>query len=120
MWKLKKTLIEDICAAAQKSLPNEFMCFLGGNKNEQIITEVVFLPTQTSKDAASVNELSIPFDETIVGSAHTHPFSTNSPSKQDKRFFAKYEINIIIGYPFIAQNAGFYNRKGERISVELS
>ena len=120
MWKIKKTLIEDACMAAQNSLPNEFMCFLGGNKKNQTIIEVIFFPTQTSEDSASVNELNIPFDETIVGSLHSHPFSTARPSQQDKKFFTKYEINLILGYPFKVENTASYNKKGEKINTELT
>lgn len=119
MWKVKRTLIEDACLAAQNFFPKEFMCFLGGNQKKEEVEEIVFLPTMNSNTSVSVNELDMPFDETIVGSLHSHPLSTNTPSRQDKRFFSKYKINAIIGYPFTPENTAFYNKKGERIKIEF-
>jgi proteasome lid subunit RPN8/RPN11 len=119
MWKVKRTLLEDAAAAAQNFFPKEFMCFLGGDKKEELVKEVVFLPTQNSEMSVSVNELNIPFDKTIIGSLHSHPLSYNTPSRQDRRFFQKYEINAIIGFPFTVENTAFYNKKGEKIKIIL-
>ncbi|MEI7961829.1 MAG: Mov34/MPN/PAD-1 family protein, partial [archaeon] len=100
MWKVKRTLLLDAGMAARNYYPKEFMCFLGGNGENETIEEIVFLPTQTSENSASVNELDIPFDDTIIGSFHSHPSGPNSPSRQDKKFFLKYKINAIINNPF--------------------
>ncbi len=115
MWRIKKTLLEDLCVSAEGFLPEEFICFLGGNKKTKIISEIVFLPAQTSEDSAAVFENNIPFDETIVGTVHSHPFSTNTPSEEDKRLFFKYSINIILGYPYTIQNMAFLDHKSKKI-----
>ena len=119
MWKVKRTLLEDACLAARNFYPKEFLCFLGGDKKKEIIEEVIFLPTESSENTASVNELNIPFDDTIVGSLHSHPSGANSPSRQDKKFFLKYQVNLILGYPYTPENVAFFNKNGERTKVVL-
>ena len=119
MWKIKKSVLINACSASSNYLPQEFMCFLGGNKKAELIEEIVFLPTRNSEDSASINEYSIPFDDTIVGTLHSHPSSSNNPSEADKRFFRRYSINIILKEPYFPENSAFYNEKGQRISVEI-
>jgi len=119
MWSIKKSVLLNACSAAINFIPDEFMCFLGGNKKTKTIDEIIFMPTENSEHSASVNELNIPFDDTILGSLHSHPFSSNKPSKEDKRFFRKYSVNAILGYPYSIETIGFYNEKGEEIKITL-
>jgi len=119
MWAIKKSVLLNACSAATNFTPDEFMCFLGGDKKTKTINEIVFVPTENSEHSASVNELNIPFDDTILGSLHSHPFSSNKPSKEDKKFFRKYFINAILGYPYTMETIGFYNEKGEEIKIIL-
>jgi len=81
------------------------------------ITEIVFLPTQTDQTSASIMETNIPFDPDILGSVHSHPNSNGTPSTADKKFFSKYKVNAIIGYPFTVQNIRFYDSKSKLIQV---
>ena len=119
MWKIKKSVLINASTAATNYLPDEFMCFLGGNKKEQLIEELVFLPTENSPYSASINEYTIPFDDTIIGTLHSHPTGTRTPSQADKRFFRKYELNIIMGPPYSAENCAFYSSKGELIQISI-
>ena len=119
MWEIKKDLLNELLNAAKNNYPNEFICFLGGNSKNSKITEFVFLPSESDKHSASVNLHSIPFDDTIIGSLHSHPNSTNTPSKADKKLFIKYPINLIFGYPFLIENIGAYDNKSNKISIEL-
>jgi len=117
MWKIKKSLLLNAIIAANNFLPTEFVCLLGGEKKTQEITEIIFVPSETSEDAASINVLSIPLDESILGSLHSHPYSAGTPSEEDKIFFSKYSLNIILGYPYLIENALFFDEKGRRIPV---
>jgi proteasome lid subunit RPN8/RPN11 len=119
MWKIKKDLINELLNAAQNNYPNEFICFLGGTLKNYTITEFIFFPSETDKHSASVNLLSIPIDDTIIGSLHSHPNSNNHPSNADKKLFNKYQINLILGYPFIIENIGAYDNKSNKILIEL-
>jgi len=117
MWRIKENLLLDAIHSAERYMPTEFICFLGGDKEKMIVEEIVFLPSNTSEDSASINEYSLPIDDTIIGSLHSHPYSTNHPSRQDKKFFLKYPLNLIIGYPYTIENIGFYNQRGEKTKV---
>ncbi len=115
MWKIKKTLLEDLCKSAEMHYPDEFLCFFGGDAGKEEVTEIIFLPTQTDETSASIMESTMPFDPTIIGSIHSHPDSTATPSPEDKQFFSKYRINAILGYPFTLENIAFYDSKSRRI-----
>jgi len=119
MWKIKKNLLIEIINAAKLNYPNEFICFLGGNSKTEEIIEFIFLPNESDEESASINVQTMPYDDTIVGSLHSHPNSTNEPSNADKKLFLKYPINIILGYPFIIENIGVYNKKSDKIKIEL-
>lgn len=119
MWKIRKELLKEILIAAKNSHPKEFLCFLGGNKKNENVEEFVFIPNETNNHSASVYENSTPFDETIVGTVHSHPNSTNRPSGADKKMFQKYKINLILGYPFEFEQIGAYDEKSVQIPIEL-
>ncbi|MFA5931217.1 MAG: Mov34/MPN/PAD-1 family protein [archaeon] len=119
MWKIKKSVLINAISASNNFMPDEFMCFLGGNKKEELIHEIVFLPTHNNETSASINEYTIPFDDSIVGTLHSHPNGSSSPSTTDKKFFRKYSLNAILGYPFFIENISFYNEKGENTQISL-
>lgn len=117
MWKIKKNLVEEICLAAKRYYPKEFLCFLGGNKKEKIIEEIVLLPNTSGNDFASIFDHVIPLDETIIGSIHSHPDSSSIPSKADQKFFQRYEINAIIDGSYLLERVRFFDSKGNEIKV---
>ena len=97
MWTIKKSIIEDCVNSAQNVFPKEFLCFLGGNKKDQTIDEIVFLPSISGESFATINLTNMPNDTSIIGSLHSHPNGVARPSLADKRFFTRYYINIILG-----------------------
>ncbi len=119
MWRIKKDLLLDAIHSAKRYMPAEFICFLGGDRKKERVEEIVFLPSNTSETSASIDEYSVPIDETLIGSLHSHPYSTNRPSSQDKKFFLKYPLNLILGFPYTIENIGFYDQRGEKIGVLL-
>ena len=119
MWKIKKELLIEMLNAATKNYPSEFICFLGGDADKEEIIEFIFLPNESDEYSASINTQSIPFDDAIIGSLHSHPNSTNTPSNADKKLFARYPINLILGYPFLIENVGAYNKKINKLQIEL-
>lgn len=119
MWKIKKSVLINAISAANNFLPDEFMCFLGGERKNELVYEIVFLPTENNEHSASINEYTIPFDDSIIGTLHSHPGSSSNPSTADKKFFRKYLINAILGYPFDINNISFYNEKGEKIPITI-
>ena len=119
MWKIKKELIEELINAAKNNYPNEFLCFLGGDTKKEEITEFVFLPSRSNENSASIDTQAMPFDETIIGTLHSHPSGYNYPSNADKRMFSKYFVNLILGYPFLIENIGVYDKKSKKTELNL-
>jgi len=117
MWKIKKQLLEEICNAAKNYYPNEFMCFLFGNK--ETIEEIVLLPNTSGKDFAQISPTVIPIDEQILGSLHSHPNGSARPSEADKQFFRRHKINAIIDGSYLPERVNFFNSKGEQIICHL-
>ena len=118
IWKIKRNLIEDAFETASITFPKEFMCLLSGDIKTMVINEIVVGATYTSQNSASIDLNTIPFDETIVGSIHSHPNNYCYPSKADKRFFLRYKINIIIG---VGEKGctGVYDSFGNPLPYEL-
>jgi proteasome lid subunit RPN8/RPN11 len=119
MWKMEKKLFLEILNTAKQLYPKEFLCFLGGNKQKEEINEFIFIPNKANENSVYFLEQAIPFDETIIGTIHSHPNTNYKPSKADKKIFQKYPINIIISLPFGEKNYKSYNQKSEEISIEL-
>jgi proteasome lid subunit RPN8/RPN11 len=94
------------------------MCFLGGNLQKKEIEEIVFLPTETGYNFASININLIPIADrdSIVGSLHSHPNGYLKPSKADAKFFKRFKINIILGN----KTAKFFDENAQPLEVEIN
>ncbi len=117
MWQIKKTILEDLMVTAHNYLPDEFLCFLGGNKKEQTIEEVVILPTWNGKTSSSINLHSFPMDDTIIGSFHSHPNGVAMPSRADLKFFRRFDINIILSLPI--REFAFFDKQGQANTIKI-
>ena len=117
MWQIKKELLEDIIESSKNYFPKEFMCFLSGDLKKQVIDEFVLLPTDNGETFASISLSVIPIDDSILGSIHSHPNGNPYPSKADKIFFKKYQINAIIGLTLSNIKIIFYDKNGEKKGV---
>mgnify|MGYP003974405827 CR=1 FL=1 len=118
MWKIKRNLIEDAFEAANNFLPKEFMCFLSGDNKTQKIKEIVILPTYNGETFSSVDMNTMPLDETIIGSLHSHPNGFAVPSTADKNFFKRFKINLILGVG-IQKNVRFFDNTAKEILIEI-
>jgi len=114
MWKIKKTLLEDLCDSARRLLPKEFICLLGGDEKKQEITHFIFVPSSTDDESAMIFEHDIVFEKNLIGTLHSHPYSNNLPSLADKKFFKKFGANIILGFPFTLKNAAIYDANANK------
>lgn len=117
MWKIKKAVLLQVCESAKGFYPNEFMCFLSGDKKTNYLNEIVLLPNTSGKDYASIWEAVIPIDDTIIASIHSHPDSSARPSTADKKFFLKYKINGIIDGTYTPEKILFYDNLSNKIEL---
>jgi len=62
----------------------------------------------------------VPMSNSVMGSIHSHPGKSYSPSDADLNFFNGYSVNIITKYPYESvEDVAFYNSIGERVVVEI-
>lgn len=110
--------------SAKHSHPNEFMGLLRAvpanevherfEENKRIVVSVLLIPgTKTNQTSASYKSHSVPNDNSIVGSIHSHPSGVIKPSDQDLSMFTKGPVNIIMGRPYRENDWKAFNRFGE-------
>lgn len=117
--KILREVVEFILNAGRETYPKEFVGLLRAEKNT--ITEVLILPgTLFGENSATIRLEMMPLDPTAIGSVHTHPSRSYTPSEEDLRFFQKFgKIHLIARYPFksIAHIAA-YNQHGQRVTLK--
>jgi len=117
---IKKDTLNFILGVSGRVYPNEFGGMLRGEKD--IITEVLIIPGTTFGDSFTSTPLyMIPIDYSIIGSVHSHPSSSFTPSREDLIFFGKTgRVHLIARYPYRDINdLAAYNRNGERMLLQI-
>jgi proteasome lid subunit RPN8/RPN11 len=124
MILVKQSVIDDIREMAKGAHPRELFCFLassnGVNNKVLIINEIHIQAYDSSHDSASVMTSNLPMTTSIIGTAHSHPGGTPTPSEQDLHFYSKLGfVHMIIAEPYNRDNIRFYDKKGKRISIKI-
>jgi proteasome lid subunit RPN8/RPN11 len=118
MFKIKKTVLEDLFLAAKNNFPNEFFAYLGGEK--EVIDEFILINSTYGKGFVLIKDYLTPWDKRILGTMHSHPGKNNFPSNADKKQFSrKGKIHLIISYPYNLNTVKAFNEKAELIEFEL-
>lgn len=89
---MEKKLFLEILNTAKQLYPKEFLCFLGGNKQKEEINEFIFIPNKANENSVYFLEQAIPFDETIIGTIHSHP----NPNLIQAKLIRKYFKNTLL------------------------
>lgn len=116
---IKKETIEMILEASRDVYPNEFGAIL--RAEEGVITEIMLLPGTLSGSRSAIFQLHmLPIDFTVVGTVHSHPSGSISPSGADVALFQKFGyIHIITGVPFNEDSWRAFDLYGEPIDLEV-
>lgn len=116
---IKKETIEMILEASRDVHPNEFGAIL--RAEEGVITEIMLLPGTLSGSRSAIFQLHmLPIDFTVVGTVHSHPSGSISPSGADVALFQKFGyIHIITGVPFDKDSWRAFDLYGEPIDLEV-
>lgn len=112
---VESEVIDEIMNIAKEAYPNEFMALLEGKVEEKIlkITGLVFLPVETSQEGAVMQVFMQPLSTNSVGSVHSHPGPSASPSDADLNFFAsKGFFHMIIAEPYDRESIRAYDSFG--------
>ncbi|NPA76303.1 MAG: peptidase [Candidatus Diapherotrites archaeon] len=115
-----REVLDGILDAARRMYPNEFFCLLGGEKGDvYCVTELVYIPFRSGPTSAIFHVTDIPFDDSIIGSAHSHP-GPASPSAADIHSFPYAGwIHLIVGYPYSYETVRVYDARGRELPWRL-
>jgi proteasome lid subunit RPN8/RPN11 len=103
--------------------PNESILVLEGKttKEKVIIVGLVLPPFATSGPYYSgFSDFHLPFDNSYIGSAHSHPTGSNRPSLEDLNRGFYGVVSIIISHPYQDDTMAAYDREGNRLEVEIT
>jgi len=112
--------LDFILEVSKYNHPKEFIGMLCAN--EDIITDILFLPGTISSDENAIIRLDMmPMGLSYVGSVHSHPHLTvMKPSEQDLFMFSKTgNCHIISFYPYAKHCWRCYNSKGGERELEI-
>lgn len=102
--------------------PREGILLLRGitDKDEIRVKEVVIPPFAVHGNGFSNFPLhALPFDMSIVGTAHSHPSGVLQPSIEDLNHFYS-RIMVITGYPYDSEDQiVIYDREGKAAKYEI-
>lgn len=119
---MEREVAEEIIQIAKQSHPLEFMALLEGKISEGIlrIDGLVFLPGETSNQGAVIKTFMMPMTTGTVGSVHSHPIPSATPSTTDLHSFAKNGLfHLIIAEPYTAESMVGYDSFGEIIDYRI-
>ena len=120
---LSEELLQTILKGAKNLYPRETLLLLRGKRTKNMISisELIVPPLATyGRGFASIRLHMLPIDFSLVGTAHSHPSSSLTPSPTDlNSFFGK--ILMIVCFPFEDEsNVAVYNRDGERLALQVT
>ncbi len=120
-WKIKRSLLSDLMSAARKVYPDEFIAMLGvSTPLSMVLSEMVVFPAEFGKTHSQLRWDLVPFDPLIVGSVHSHPSHSASPSSADLNAFSRMgKIHLILAYPFSLASFRAYSVRGKLVSIEI-
>jgi proteasome lid subunit RPN8/RPN11 len=101
--------------------PNEAILILQGKKkgNEITIDGLVIPPFSSNGPFYSGFSLyDLPFDNSYIGTAHSHPGPSNRPSLEDLNHFFGF-VSVIIHFPYEYESIGAYERTGKSMEVKI-
>jgi len=120
---LSAELLDAIFEGARRLYPKETILLLRGKKTKDTIRveELVVPPLATyGHGFANIPLHMLPMDFSIVGTVHSHPSGSLTPSDVDfNHFFGR--ILMIVGVPFADErNVAVYNSHGEKLSLQIT
>ncbi len=115
--KIARDTLQFILEVSKSCAPIEFAGLLQARGD--VITDVVIFPSNASEEGALLHLYMLPNIPTI-GTVHSHPTSNLNPSRTDLELFGKRgSYHIIAGAPYDMSSWACYNKKGERVKLEI-
>jgi len=119
---IEEEVIDEIINIAKESYPNEFVALLEGRVEDETlqISGLIFLPSDVSNEGAVMQIFMQPLTVNSVGSVHSHPGHSASPSEADLNFFAsKGVFHMIIAEPYTRESIRGYDSWGNVVNFKI-
>ncbi len=120
---ISQELLQAIFEGARRLYPKETILLLRGEKKKNLIriSELVVPPLATyGRGFVNIPLHMLPMDFSIVGTVHSHPSGSLTPSTTDlNHFFGN--VLMIVGFPFEDErNVVVYNRSGRKPPLHVT
>jgi len=117
---ISRTAADGIISYSKSLHPNEAILVLQGKTNkEQILVEGLVVPPFASSGPyySGFSDFYLPFDNSYIGTVHSHPSASNRPSLEDLNRGFYGTVSIIIAHPYEDGTMAAYDRKGTKLEV---
>ena len=114
--------MDSLLLFAKMQHPREALLLLRGkvSKGEITLEEHLFPPfASTGRGFAQFRPHMLPIDFSIVGTLHSHPSGSPRPSPTDLNHIYG-RIMVIVAYPYTRDRVAVYNKRGERMPLEIT
>lgn len=99
--------------------PNEAILILQGRKKaDEITIDGLVIPPFSSNGPfySGFGLHDLPFDNSYVGTAHSHPGPSNRPSLEDLHHFFGF-VSVIIHFPYEDDTIAAWDRDGRKLEL---
>lgn len=120
---ISRIVADGIISYSRTLHPNEAILILQGRTTrEQVIIESLVIPPFASSGPyySGFSYYHLPFDNSYVGSAHSHPSGSNRPSLEDLNRGFYGAASIIIAHPYEDRTIAAYDRNGNRLDLNIT
>ena len=119
---MTRQVADGIITYAKTWHPNEGILILQGktNNKRQIIINGLIIPPFSSHGPyySGFPTYDLPFDLSYIGTAHSHPSSSNKPSLEDLNNYYGV-VSVIISHPYADMTIGAFDRNGNSMELEI-
>ncbi len=115
-------LLDDVLEGSRRMHPKELLLLLRGKveKNSVYIDEFIVPPrSYHGKFSSGFNPFLLPIDPSLVGTVHSHPSGSLTPSIEDLNNFYGF-LMVIVAYPYLSvRDVAVYDKNGGRLVFEV-
>jgi len=119
---IKKETRDGILSYCKMNHPNEGILILRGkSKKGNVVVDGLVIPpfSHSGPTFAGFPHSFLPFDPSYVGTVHSHPVGSASPSVTDLHNFFGF-VSIIVKSPYEDDDIYAYDRDGNSIPITVS
>ena len=119
---ISRSVADGIISYSKGLHPNEAILILQGRTTrDQVIIEGLVIPPFASSGPyySGFSNFHLPFDNSYVGSAHSHPSGSNRPSLEDLNRGFYGTVSVIIAHPYEDRTMAAYDRNGNKLEIKI-